>query len=174
MVSNLYQEYIYVIGKLKDVYKLDVDVDHRNIHTFYMNKRPVFKLLYGEFQKETSPSVVVSFHLDLHHAEAIQWFINIYSIHPLIKIHDSYIEDSNGEFYLGEEALSIREIYQTQEILENWLSTSDRSEIEEYVKSKVTGRYRAPNPTFDSQKQRSEAIIDFEKLKKPADDEGVH
>lgn len=172
MVTNMYEQYVFVIGKLKDIYKLDVDVDHKNIHTFYREKRPLFKLFYGMFTAEDDPSIVVSFHLDMYHPEAIQWFINIYSLHPLIKMHDSYIEDSNGECYLGEDALALRETYQAQEILEQWLENQTVEEIEEFVGSKVVGRQTRPK-IFDSLSQKDDAIIEFERVGRPDDDDEI-
>lgn len=174
MITNLYQEYLFVIGKLKDTYNLHVDVDHKDIHTFYKDKKPLFKLFFGMFTKEEENSIVVSFHIDMFHAEAIQWFINIYNLHPLIKIHDSYIEDSNGETFLGEDAMAIREVFQSQEILSEWLENHDREDTEYFVKSKVVGRQRDHTKIFDSQVERDKAIIEFDKIRKPEDDEGVH
>lgn len=172
MVTTLYEQYLYVIGKLKDTYKLDLEVEHRDIHTFYKDKRPLFKLFYGMFTKEDDPSIVVSFHIDMYHVEAIQWFINIYSLHPLLKMHDSYIEDSNGETYLGEDAVALQEMYRTQQVLEHYLENHDTEEIRQVVDSKIVGRHIRPN-VFDSQLQRQEAIIEFQRLGKPADDDEV-
>lgn len=174
MITSLYQEYLYVIGKLKDAYGLDVDVDHKDIHTFFKNKRPLFKLFFGVFEKEENHSIVVSFHLDLYHAEAIQWFIHIFNQHPLVKLHDSWIEDSAGETYIGEDALAIKEVYTSQRILDEWLNTHDSEEIEQYVKAEVVGRERDPQKTFDSLKQKDEAIIEFKRMSKPTDDSEVH
>jgi len=172
MVTTLYEQYLFVIGKLKDTYKLDIEVDHRDIHTFYKDKRPLFKLFYGMFTKEDDPSIVVSFHIDMYHPEAIQWFINIYSLHPLIKMHDSYIDDSNGETYLGEDAVALQEMYRTQQVLEHYLENHDTEEIRQVVDSKIVGRHIRPT-IFDSQMQRAEAIIEFNRLGKPSDDDEV-
>lgn len=174
MITDLYQEYIYLIGQLKDVYKLDVEVDHKDIHSFYHNKIPLFKLFFGVFSKQSTPSIVVSFHIDMIHAEAIMWFSRIYSIHPLLQIHDSFIEDSNGETYLGEDAIAIKEVYMAQDILEVWLENESPERMKEFVEGKVVGRQRNPEKTFNSQYEKSEAIIEFERLRKPDDDEEVH
>lgn len=174
MTKDLYHEYIYVIGKLKDIYNLHVDVDHKNIHTFYKDKKPLFKLFYGMFSKEDDYSIVVSFHLDLLHIEVIQWFYNIYAIHPLLRIHDSYIEDSNGEYYLGEDALALKELYEAQKVLSHWLENYDKEDIEAFVSAKVTGRERTPNQQFNVDVQKEDAIAEFDRIKKPDEDESVH
>jgi hypothetical protein len=176
MASEAYQEYLRVIGKLKDIYKLDVDVDHSDIHSFSKDKRPLFKLFFGVFEEDpkAEPSIVVSFHIDLYHPEAITWYVALYKIHPGMSIHDSYIEDSAGETYLGEDALTIKNVYNTQEVLSNWLESADRNDMEEYVKSGVYGRDQKPNKSFDSQNQSAQAIIEFERIKKPEDEGNIH
>lgn len=171
---DLYQEYLYVIGKIKDVYKLDIDVDHKDIHTFYKGKTPLFKLFYGIFSTDTDPCIVISFHIDMYHAEAIQWYAKVYSIHPFLKIHDSWVEDSNGETYLGEDALAIREVQAEQDILSKWLEDHTIEEMEEFAKAPVVGRVRVPYKPFDSHIERDKAIIEFKRVKKPDDDESVH
>lgn len=172
--SELYQEYLRVIGRLKDVYKLHIDVDHEDIHTFYVDKKPLFKLFFGTFTKDPEPSIVVSFHVDLYHAEAISWFINIYRIYPALLIHDSFIEDSNGESYLGEDAMALKEVYQAQEILAEWLENSSREEMEEFATAPVSGREPGVTKVFDSRGEKQEAIIEFERLRKPTNDDQVH
>lgn len=174
MAHELYQEYLLVIGKLKDAFKFDVDVEHQDIHTFYRDKRPLFKLFFGSFQKDSEPSIVVSFHLDLPIPEAIAWYINIYRLYPVISMHDSYIEDANGETYLGEDALALREVYQAQEILNTWLEGSSREEMEEFAKAPVVGRQKDPNKSFNSHLERVEATIEFDRIRKPGDDDQVH
>lgn len=173
MLINLYQEYLYVIGKLKDTYNLDVDVDHKDIHTFFRNKRPLFKLFFGIFEQDKEQSIVVSFHLDIYHPEAIQWFIKIYNIHPQVKLHDSWIQDSAGETYLGEDALSIKEVYNSQRILDDWLNSHNEEDIEKFIKADVVGRERNSKKSFDSLKQKDEAIIEFKRMSKPTDDSEV-
>jgi hypothetical protein len=169
----MYQEYLFVIGKLKDQFKLDLEVSHREVHTFFKDKRPIFKLLYGTFEKEASPVIVVSFHIDLTHSEAIMWFVDLYKIHPLIRLHDSWIEDSNGETYLGEDADAIKHVFTTQEILSDWLDNHDEEDTREFVNAKVVGRDRQLKP-FDSLNQKAQAIQEFVRIKKPDDGESVH
>lgn len=169
-----YQEYLWMIGKLKDTFGLHIEVEHQDIHTFFKDKRPLFKLFFGMFTKDESPSVVVSFHVDMFHPEAIKWFINIYQLNPHIVIHDSWIEDSAGETYLGEDAMALKETYQAQEILTQWMENSSQEEMGEFAKAPVYGRERDPNKVYDSQHERMEAIIEFERMRKPTDDDEVH
>jgi hypothetical protein len=174
MITDLYQEYLYVIGKLKDIYGLHIDVDHKDIHTFYHDKQPLFKLMYGIFEKDKEPTIVVSFHIDLTHPQAILWFTNIYRIHPLLVLRDSYIEDSNGETFLGEDAYAIREVYQSQEILGQWLDNHTEEEIKEYTEATVSGRAHEPSKTFDSRVEKDQAIIEFNSTRKPGEDDTIH
>lgn len=175
MANELYQEYLHVIGRLKDVFGLHIDVDHKDIHTFYKDKRPLFKLFFGMFTKDPEPSIVVSFHVNMLHPEVISWFIHIYRLHPAIKIHDSYIEDSNGETYLGEDALALMETFQAQEILADWLDGATQEEMEEFATAPVYGRDPSTiKKSFDSLREKNEAIIEFERLRKPTEDDEIH
>ena len=175
MITTLYQEYLHLIGKLKDVFDLTIDVEHRDIHTFYKNKRPLFKLMFGTFEKDDSESIVVTFHIDLYHPEVISWFIAIHNIYPLAKLHDSYIEDSSGQTYLGEEAEIIKRVLMTQEVLEEWLNRNTKEEMQDFVEADVVGfNPDEEKKTFDSQNEYDQAIIKFEKLRRPGDGDGVH
>lgn len=170
----MYQEYLRVIGKLKDIFGLHIDVDHQDIHTFYKDKRPLFKLFFGSFSQQENPSIVISFHLSLLHQEAIRWFINVYQIHPSVALHDSYIEDSDGNTHLGEDALAIEEVYMAQEILAEWLETHTEEEIKYFATSKVVGKSKDPQKIFDASRQKDVAIMDFDKMRKPTDDDQIH
>lgn len=174
MTDDSYQEYLRLIGNLKDKFGLTIDVDHRDIHTFFKDKKPLFKLFHGIFNSDDAPSIVVSFHIDLFHPEAVAWFINIYHFHSDIAMHDSYIEDSAGETYLGEDAMALKETYMAQEILNDWLDGSTSEEMRQFANAPVLGRDRDPKKSFNSQTQKYEAIIEFERIKKPGDDEEVH
>ncbi len=172
MLIDLYQEYLYVIGKLKDIYKFDVEVDHKDIHTFFLNKKPIFKLFYGVFNKDPdAPTIVVSFHIDLFHPEAISWFVTLYKLHPMIQMHDSFIEDAAGETYLGEDALVLKDTILAQEILAQWLAESDRDEMETFVEADVMGRLKEIDKSFIS--GSPDAIIEFERMQKPHSDDEV-
>lgn len=174
MTNERYQDYLHLIGQLKDIHKLHADADHQDVHSFYKDKKPLFKLFFGTFEKSKTQSIVVSFHLDLKHHEAIRWFVDIYKLENDVVIHDSYIEDDAGETYLGDDAEVIRDIFTSQEVLKDWLDTSSRQQIETYTKSKVIGRDREPNKSFDSQLEAGRAIIEFDKIKKPGNGEQVH
>lgn len=173
-MDQKYEDYIYLIAQLKDIHKLEVDVEHVHVHSFYKNKRLIFKLFYGTFESQKDPCIVVSFHLDLKHHEAIHWFVECYKIESALIIHDSFIEDDSGETYVGGDAETIRDLKFSQEVLRDWLETSDRQQVESFTKSKVNGRNKKPNKTFDSQFEDKEAIIEFNKIKKPGDGEQVH
>lgn len=174
MLQDMYQEYLYVIGKAKDGYKLDVDVEHRNIHTFYQNKVPLFKLIFGKFSDQEFDSILVSFHIDIKSSKAVTWYANLYKITPFIAVTDHYIEDDQGETYLGEDADIIKNLKLQRNILEHWLSEKSPEEIQGFVESKILGRIRDPKKSFDSLKQSEQAILEFEKMKKSVNDEDVH
>lgn len=172
MFSSLYQEYLYVVGKIKDIHGLDCEVNHRDVHTFYDGKRPLFKLVFGTFNKEDSDSIVILFHIEMRHPEVIIWFSKIYNIHPMLRLNDSWIEDDKGDYFIGENAEKIFEIYRAQEVLATWLETHTKEEIEDFVQSKVEGADPTPK-TFES-KQLEAATKEFERLRKASDDDEVH
>lgn len=174
MSKDSYHDYLYLIGELKDRHGLTIDVDHQDIHSFYKDKKPLFKLFYGMFTGTENPSIVVSFHIDLKHPEVIKWFINIYQIDGTIAIHDSYIEDDNGETYLGEDAETIKDVYLSQDILREYLENSEIEDIEKFTEAKVVGRERESNRSFNTDTQRHEAMIEFDRIRRPSDDEEVH
>lgn len=173
MLMDLYQEYLYIIGQIKDIYKVDAYPDHKEIHTFSIKGAPLFKLFYGVFQNDKEPSIVLAFHIDMIHPEVIKWFTAIYNISPVVSIHDSWIDDSNGETYIGEDAITIQEVYRAQNILSDWLENHTKEEIEEFTKMDVSGRAAAPRKVFDSQTGRDMAIMEFKRLNKPDDGDPV-
>lgn len=178
MIQTMYQQYLFVIGKLKDIYQVEVDVNHRDVHTFYYQKIPVFKLLFGEFQtanqKEKEQAIVVSFHIDLKVTEAVQWWINIHAIHPLIKVAEVYVEDDKGESYLGEDARMIQSLKYQREILDHWLTNKGEEEMIKFAQAKVVGKERDYKKSYDSHRETDKAIIDFEFIKKPQGDGDIH
>lgn len=176
MIESQYQQYLWLIGKLKDVYTtLHVDADHKNIHTFYLNKLPLFKLFYGKYTNSGLDSIVISFHINVLAPEAIVWFKNVQDLHPPIRVADIWIDDDAGETYLGEDAEKIRDLMVQKEVLKMWQGQSHKKETQEFVSSKVLGRLPGKR-IFDSssQKEVDQAIIEFENVKKPIDDGEVH
>ncbi len=173
MLSDAYQEYLYLIGKLKDTYKFDVDAEHRHIHAFYLDKKPLFKLFYGIFSNENTNSIVVSYHMDMKHHEVIDYFIKIYRICPIIAVQHAYIEDDLGETYLGEDAEVIKNAKITQEVLENWLGKSSEEDMQKYVDAKVMGRDRDPKRMFDASVEKEKAQIEFDRIRKPFSDDEI-
>lgn len=170
MIQSLFDEYIYTIGKLKDVYKFEVDTSHREIHTFYLDKIPIFKLLLGKYQGTEETNIVISFHIDIDAVTAVDWFMRVSDIHPLLKIADSYIEDDRGETYLGEDAKTIKNLKLQQEVLEAWLEQKDKQDVKDFVDGNIVGRVRESTKLYSSQVERDKAKIEFSTMKKPDDD----
>lgn len=173
MISDLYQEYLYVIGKLKETHTLYVEADHKNIHTFFKGKIPLFKLLFGTFSEDAPKSIVVSFHIELPVIAAIQWYVRINSIHPLLKVCNVYFEDGAGEIYYGEDAEKLVEIKRDQNALKNYLEEYDMDELEKFTQSKIFGRNRESHKTFDAEAEHNKALQEFKQMKKPSSDDEV-
>lgn len=174
MIMTMYQEYMYVVGQLKDAFKLEVDVPHRDVHTFYHNKRPIFKLMFGTYAESKETCVVVSFHITISITDAIEWYKRILKIHPLIKVVETYIEDQNGETYLGEDAEYIRSFIQQREILNHWLDNRTEDEMKEAAAKKVVGKKRDYRKSYHSHSESERATIEFDLLKKPENTEDIH
>lgn len=170
MVTDLYAHYLWLIGTLKDSYKLHVDADHKDIHTFYKERQPLFKLFFGRFDKNNVDSIVVSFHIDLISTVTISWFMILQNLHPPISLTEVFIEDATGESYIGEDAVKIRDLKIQQKVLKLW-ETSKKKEIKEFIDSKVVGRVRTKKVfNASSSEEVQKAITDFELLKLPTDD----
>lgn len=170
MITSLYQEYLYVVGKLKDQYKLTVEPDHQRIHTFFNGKSPIFKLLFGLSAESGETDIVVTFHIDVPTPHAIQWFINIVNIHPMLKVHDVYIEDDRGEMYLGKEAQKLWLLKFEQDTLAYWLQNHEKDDMFKFVNGKVYGRQVDRKQSFVSDVQSTKAKTEFDLMKKPSND----
>src|SRR5579863_3837695 len=107
MVITMYEQYLWLIGELKERHKLHVEADHKDIHTFYKNKVQLFKLFHGKYTSTEADSIVVSFHINLTATDAIEWYVNIKNLHPPILVTEVFMEDDRGETYLGEDATKI-------------------------------------------------------------------
>lgn len=173
MITTLYQEYLFVIGKLKDVYKLEVDTNHRDIHTFYQNKVQLFKLMFGAYENGDH-QIVVSFHIDVTSRDAIYWFLNIQYFYPMLKAVDHHIEDDKGETYLGSEATAIQNLLMQRNTLDYWLTEKSEKDMKDFVDGEVVGKVRNPKQSYNSQEESSKAIMEFDRMKKPSDDEDTH
>jgi hypothetical protein len=173
MIMSLYQEYLRVIGQLKDVYKLDVETNHRDIHTFFVNKVQTFKLLFGTYASGHN-QIVVSFHIDVPSRDVVYWFLNIQYFHPLLKVVDHHIEDDKGETYLGSDASMIKNLMIQRNTLEHWLVNKSERDWKDLVNGEIVGKVRDPKQSFNSQVESDKAIIEFKRIKKPDEDEDSH
>lgn len=174
MIMTLYQEYLLVIKRLTEIYKLHVDVNHRDIHTFYKDKIPLFKLLFGKYEDSGETNIVVSFHIGVKTHDAIEWFTRIHEEHPLLKVAQSFIEDSQGESYIGDEAEFIQKLIQEREIIIHWLENQGIEEMKKLAKTPVIGRKRDYRKSYHSRLDVEKATIEFDHLKKPKDDGDIH
>jgi hypothetical protein len=174
IIVNFYQEYLYVIGKLKDVHGLHVDVDHKDVHTFYKGKQQLFKLLHGTFSEDGTPTIVVTFQIELDAKEIIQWYLNVSNVHPMVKMMESYFEDVAGEIFYGEDAKKLLTVKHDQQCIKEYLAHYDTKGLREFASAKVVGRERDPKKLYISHLEMDQAIKEFETMKKPVEDDEVH
>lgn len=172
IVTSMYEQYIWLIGQLKEIHKLHVEADHQDVHTFYSGKLQLFKLLYGRFTDSNQDYIVLSFHINLSATDAIEWYVVVKNYHPPIRVTDVYIEDARGETYLGDDATKIHTAMIEQQVLKAWLHDhkSKKEDIVKFVESKVVGRVRDHKRTYDSTTEMEKAIMEFDLMKKPVDD----
>lgn len=173
-IVTLYQEYLYIIKQLREIYKLDVDVPHRDIHNFYKDKKPIFKLMYGKYGGSGDGSIVVSFHITMKVVDSIGWFSKIQKINPMVKLAESYVEDHQGETYLGDDAEYIQSVITEREILAHWLDNKTTEEMKTRSQQNVIGRKVDYRKSYDSRFDGEKATMDFDHLKKPGNDEDIH
>ncbi|SRR6266481_1284532 len=175
MITTLYEQYIWLIGQLKDLHKVHVEADHQDIHTFYDGRFPLFKLLYGRFTNKKDDHIVVSFHINVSPTAAIEWWTNIRNQYPLLKVAETYIEDDRGETYLGDDATKIYTAKMEQQILKVWLETSKSSkeDVKKFVESKIVGRNRDYKKSY-KESEMDKALIEFDLMKKPVHDDEVN
>lgn len=172
-IVDLYQEYLFIIGKLKDIYKLDVDTGHRNIHTFFQNKTQMFKLMFGKYISGGN-QIVISFHIDVPSRDAVYWFLNVQHFHPLLKVVDHHIEDDKGETYLGSDASTIKNLLIQRNTIDHWLSNKTEKEMKDFVEGQIVGKVRNAKKSYNSEEESSKAMVEFERMKKPSEDEDTH
>lgn len=171
MLTDLYHEYLYVVGKLQERFNVVATADHKRIHTFTdEDKTPLFKLLFGQDATSGDTDIVVTFHIGMPTPVAIQWFINIVNIHPMLKVHDVYIEDDRGEMYLGKAAEKIRLLKFEQDALSYWLQNHNKEEISKFVDTKILGRVVDRKQSFSVEVESEKAKTEFDLMKKPIDD----
>lgn len=174
IIVNFYQEYLYVIGKLKDIHGLHVDVDHKDVHTFYKGKQMIFKLLHGTFSDDGTPSIVVTFQMELDAKEVIQWYLNICNVFPPIKLMESFFEDVAGEIFYGEDAKKLLTVKRDQQCIQEYLKHYDTKGLREFATAKVVGRERDPKRVYVKDTEMDLALKEFELMKKPVEDDEVH
>jgi hypothetical protein len=150
---------------------LTLDREHQHIATFYEAKNPIFKLVFGHFEGDHDESIVISFYLDLNPALAVNWFHRVVSFYKDISLTTCFYIDDAGESYVEEEAEIIKSYKTEQMVLSKYLDKLDREDIKSFVDSKILGRVR------ETKKQYLDyhgALSEFNKMKKPVDDDECH
>lgn len=173
MVVSMYQHYLWMIGKLKDSHKMTIVVPHKDSHEMCIDNQPKFKLLFGEFAGHVGECIVFCPHVYLEIKEAIIWFSRVAALHPELLLWDVYLEDDRGEYFLGNDAYDVQNLFEQKATLEHWLENSDEVGIAEFVNSKTYGRVRDPKKLYDSTVQKNLAMDEFLRIRKPDSDDEV-
>lgn len=173
MITSLFQQYVWVIGQLKDRFKMTMETRHRESHEFFFENQPKFKLLYGRMENEQGNCIVFCPHIEMQTKEAIVWFCRVSELHPETVLWDVYLEDDRGESYLGRDAYALQHIYRQKQILEHWLENADEEDMNTFIEAKVYGREKDYKRQFDAFAQREQATTEFIRIRKPDSDDEI-
>lgn len=150
------EQYENIVTKLVKEFDLIADkTEHEAITEFYEGVLPTFKLILAAGETENESALIISFHVDVDAPSAIQWFLRVKALEPILYLSGSYMCDSYGVCYVGEEA----------EILKRYM-------LEQEILASVTGGTAAPGLSVKkpSVQNYSEALIAFHKLDKKKGD----
>lgn len=151
--------YTEILNQMRILYGLTSDQEHEAIHEFFEGPLPVFKLILVT-SDEGPGFTMVSFHIEVQAAEAIQWFLRIRGLEPNLRVGPCYLRDTAGTTYVGEDAQVLKLYMVEQDILSNYIQgTKDAEEIV----NKELATKPSPLKTYSDYKI---AINQFHKLTK--------
>lgn len=160
------KEYKSMLQSLEEWFSLKLEKEHVFIHRAMDEDGQLFRLIYGTFEGQSTPSIVISFHLDVRLEEGISWFLKVRSLHPQLKLTTSYYIDDAGECHTGESAELVKMYKEEQKIIANWQKSKEDTDA--YIKAKIVGRPKAkrgkPFHNLD------EALMEFRRLVIPDGD----
>lgn len=149
-----------ILNQMRNLYGLTSDQEHEAIHEFFEGPLPVFKLILVN-SDEGPGFTMVSFHIEVQAAEAIQWYVRIRNLEPGLRVTACYLRDSAGTSYVGEDAQVLKLYMVEQDILSNYIQGT--KDAEEIVNPKVAIAKPSPLKTYSDYKT---AINQFHRLTK--------
>lgn len=160
-----YETYLDLIKMLTERYSIRQEIEHKFIHEMFEAEIPLFKLIFAYNDKTKVNSILLSFHIDSAALDAVLWYSRIYNMYPGVKLTDSYMKDSRGETFLGQDAEVLRRYKLEQEILGDWSGTKE--EAAEFAKAPV----RRKRPKSSQLVTKDKALEEFNQMVSGDDDE---
>lgn len=157
--------YAEILNQVKNLYGVRPEQEHEFIHEFFEGPLPLFKLILVDGDINGPGYVMVSFHIEIEAAEAIQWFARIRALEPNLRVTACYLRDSNGMSYVGEDAHILRLYMIEQDIISSYIQGN--KDPEEIVNARATVVKPSPLKTYSDYKL---AINEFNKLQKKEGD----
>lgn len=148
MDKSEFQTVVYseIVKQVKTIYGLTSEAEHECIHEFFEGPLPVLKLILVAANDDGPGFLMVSFHIEIEAAEAIQWFIRIRSLDPNLRVTACYLKDSHGVSYVGDDAHVLRLYMIEQDIVSTFIQGN--KDPEEIINQKVSELKPAPLKTY--------------------------
>lgn len=155
---TVYDEYQRLIKHLKTLYGCTFEKVDDFIHVCVEGKYEAFRLMFGTFADVRGDAIVLSFHLQVDPALAIQWFVRMQHIYPLIRVAECYFKDDDGKIHMGKDARLIKHYKDEQTILSNYAGSKE--DAEEYSVHKVVGKAKNESKPYASKQQATKEFME--------------
>lgn len=156
--------YSEILKQVRNLYGLTSDQEHIYVHEFFEGPLPLFKLILVNGSDEGPGYTMISYHIEVEAAEAVQWFLRVRNLEPNLRLGPCYLRDQNGMSYVGDDAHVLRLYMIEQDILSNYIQGT--KDAEEIINSKATPK-PSPLKTYADYKI---ALKQFNKLTKKEGD----
>lgn len=153
--------YKEIVARINQLYGTTCDEEHEYINEFYEGPIPTFKLILSQDDPDRVGVMIISFHIEVEAAVAIQWFLRVRQLEPNLHITACYLRDADGVSYVGEDAHILRAYMIEQDILGAYIA-SDKGP-EDVVNKKVQSIKPSPIKAYSDYRT---ALVAFQKLDK--------
>lgn len=156
--------YEAIVARLQKEFSLTADrSEHPAITEFFEGPLPLFKLIIAQ-DEDLTTSLYVSYQIQLDIPSSIQWFMRLRNLDPNIVVAPSYIKDSEGNSYVGEDAEIILMYMVEQDVITAFVQ-SDK-DAEDIVNKKALPQ-ASPVKVYSNYKK---ALTEFKNLRKGKQD----
>lgn len=157
--------YSEILTQVRNLYGLTSEPEHSCIHEFFEGPLPVFKLILVAPNDDGPGFTMVSFHIEIEAAVAINWFVRIRTLDPNLRVTACYLRDSNGDSYVGDDAHVLKLYMVEQDIISSFIQGN--KDPEDIVNQRVIQAKPSPIKTYSDYRT---AINQFKKLVKQEGD----